>query len=139
MIQLIYASRAVTPFGPDSLRAMLVRSRAYNARIGVTGMLLYVDGFFFQVLEGKSAVVHALAARVRADGRHAGVVTLLVRDLEERCFAGSTMAFFDGSGRGDTLPGYSAETGFAAMQEDALAIQNLVECFRDGRLRVLAA
>ena len=139
MIQLLNASTAVTPFAPDALRALVVRARAYNARIGVTGMLLHIDGSFLQVLEGKSAVVHALSAKIRTDRRHASVMTLLVRDLETRCFSDSTMACFDGSGRGEVPPGYRPGAGFADLQGDATALLQIVESFRDGRWRALAA
>jgi hypothetical protein len=139
VIQLIYASRAVTPFTSDDLRAMLVRSRAHNARIGVTGMLLHVDGAFLQVLEGKSAIVHALYARIRADRRHGGILTLLVRDLEARSFGEWSMRYFDASGRGASLRGYGPEVGFADLQEDATTLGQIVEDFRDGRWGTLAA
>jgi FAD-dependent sensor of blue light len=139
VIQLIYTSKVVTPLAPDALRALLVRSRANNARLGVTGMLLHLDGSYLQVLEGKSAMVHALFARIRADRRHAHIITLMVRDLEERNFGDWSMAFFDGSGRAATMPGYRATAGFADLADDPATLLKIVGDFGGGRWRSLAA
>jgi hypothetical protein len=137
VIQLIFTSKAVTPFVPVDLLAMLHAARARNARIGVTGMLLHVDGAYLQVLEGRSAAVHSLLARIRADRRHAQFVMLLVRDLEHRDFDG--LAFFDGTGCAAALPGHRAATGFADLAGDPTTLLQLVASFRDGRRCALAA
>ncbi|MCK7501422.1 MAG: BLUF domain-containing protein [Comamonadaceae bacterium] len=50
----IYASAAAQPLDAAVPARMLEASRANNRRLGITGMLLYADGSFFQVLEGPS-------------------------------------------------------------------------------------
>ncbi|MEP7187723.1 MAG: BLUF domain-containing protein, partial [Roseiflexaceae bacterium] len=62
MYYLSYASVAVTPFTSAALQALLLTSRRNNMQLGITGMLLYKDGEFMQVLEGEQAAVQALYA-----------------------------------------------------------------------------
>lgn len=50
MINLIYTSSAVELFREDELVELLKTSRDNNRRRGITGMLLYNDGNFLQVL-----------------------------------------------------------------------------------------
>ncbi len=57
MFFLVYVSSAVRPFSRVDLDDLLATSRANNARVGITGMLLYKDGNFMQVLEGDEEAV----------------------------------------------------------------------------------
>jgi hypothetical protein len=105
---LVYVSSAVVPFSSAELADLLGRSRANNARLDVTGMLLYKDGNLMQVLEGEEATVRALYATIAGDPRHKGLLILMQGPLEARLFADWSMAFHDLDGaeaRG--LPGYS--------------------------------
>lgn len=52
MLQFIYASAASATFSPEDLRMLLAKARSRNTLYSVTGMLLYHNGSFLQVLEG---------------------------------------------------------------------------------------
>ena len=93
MFFLVYVSAAVTWFSEAELRALLMRSRATNAAAGITGMLLYKDGNFMQVLEGEESAVLTLQARIAADPRHRGMVTIDSGPLAARQFADWSMGF----------------------------------------------
>ncbi len=54
---LVYVSSATLLFPGEDLRALLATSRKNNAELGVTGMLLYKDGNFIQILEGDEEAV----------------------------------------------------------------------------------
>jgi hypothetical protein len=56
MIQISYLSQASAPMSADQLIALLMQCRTNNAERGLTGMLLYGNGTFLQVLEGEDAV-----------------------------------------------------------------------------------
>jgi hypothetical protein len=60
LIHCIYANAAARDLGRDELDSILAQSRKGNARLGITGMLLCVDGSFFQVLEGERGAVNGL-------------------------------------------------------------------------------
>ena len=93
LFTLLYASRATRPLGDPELVNLLRGARAKNARLDVTGMLLYTRGRFMQVLEGDRDDVLDLLATIRRDARHEGVVVAHVHDLDARRFADWTMGF----------------------------------------------
>jgi hypothetical protein len=105
---LVYVSAAGTWFSAQELRDLLARSRAHNERDGITGMLLYKNGNFMQVLEGEEAAVRALHARITADRRHHGVLTIDSGTTEKRQFKDWSMGFVDLDAEAGALPeGYS--------------------------------
>lgn len=91
--QLIYASTATRPMNEHDLSEVLRQSRERNTAMGITGMLLYRDGAFLQVLEGEKAAVQKLYAAICADDRHRAVVQLAGKTVEARSFSDWTMAF----------------------------------------------
>lgn len=90
---LVYVSSAVRLFDDDELLALLRQSRARNARDGITGLLLYKDGNFIQLLEGAPAAGTATHARITGDARHKQVMTLLQGPLDERLCPHWSMAY----------------------------------------------
>ncbi len=90
---LVYVSSATEPFSNEDLLALLTTSRRNNVRDGVTGMLLYRQGNFMQVLEGAEEKVRALHQRIQNDPRHRGLITLLQQRTEARQFGGWAMGF----------------------------------------------
>lgn len=89
----IYASLSAATFKEKDLPQLLVQARAANERNGLTGMLLYIKGSFFQVLEGDSTAVDSLYAKIQQDPRHTHVTRILREPIEHRTFAEWTMAF----------------------------------------------
>ncbi|MDA0269333.1 MAG: BLUF domain-containing protein, partial [Cyanobacteria bacterium] len=82
LIHLIYSSAATRPFQDDELVELLAHSRAKNARCGITGMLLYDNGSFFQILEGSSEAVDQLYQSIAQDERHTKAVVII---RERKC------------------------------------------------------
>ncbi|MBC8002193.1 MAG: BLUF domain-containing protein [Opitutaceae bacterium] len=95
MFHIIYMSSAVVPFSPAELQALLETSRRNNTTLGVTGLLLYKDGNFLQVIEGEQAVVDELYSKISRDRRHRGCVPLFKESISQREFANWSMAFRD--------------------------------------------
>jgi hypothetical protein len=109
MFALTYVSTAVHPFSVDQLRDLLIKSRANNTKLGVTGMLLYKDGSFMQALEGEESVVNTLADKIHGDPRHKGMLTLYKGHSPERQFADWSMGFQNlNSPEVAHIPGYSS-------------------------------
>lgn len=93
--RVVYLSSATQGFPPEALEELLVGAREENAKQGITGVLLYHDGSFFQVLEGpKSAVLETLD-RIRADGRHGGIITLENRACLRTTFPDWSMGYLE--------------------------------------------
>ncbi len=92
MRQLLYVSNTARDTPAAELAAILEVSRRNNALLGLTGMLLYIEGGFLQVLEGDERAVRETYDRIRRDQRHWDTRILLDR-AEERAFAGWSMGF----------------------------------------------
>ena len=91
--QVAYVSRATAPMDQLlNIAEILSVSQRNNWRDGVTGALVYADGRFFQVVEGRPEAVDRLLARVGADPRHADVEVVLNRPVETRGFSEWSMA-----------------------------------------------
>ena len=84
--QLIYTSHATDAFSETELGAILAASHANNPPQGLTGILLYSDGRFIQVLEGARDAVEALYERIKADPRHEAVRRVITREVPQRGF-----------------------------------------------------
>ncbi len=93
MIQLLYLSRAEPAVDAAETRRILEVSRANNARLGVTGLLLRAGDTFVQVLEGEAATVAALVERIRRDRRHRSVLVALERKVDAPTFGAWSMGF----------------------------------------------
>ena len=93
LITLVYVSFAEHTMTDSELRELLEESRQNNARLNITGMLLYRDGFFIQALEGEAEVVDELYANIAKDPRHTHVVTVYRNKITERSFGTWSMGF----------------------------------------------
>jgi hypothetical protein len=108
MFHLVYASSAAKLFTTPELKALLDQARQKNARLNVTGMLLYKDGNFMQVLEGEQKVVTKLAGNIELDHRHKGVLVLLRGTSEQHLFPDWSMGFRDLTDQNtEKTPGYN--------------------------------
>jgi hypothetical protein len=58
------------------LTALLTGARINNETLGISGMLVYHDGSFLQILEGECDVVGALFDHIAKDDRHTSCVSL---------------------------------------------------------------
>jgi hypothetical protein len=91
--QIFYVSRAAVAFDNAQVQSILHASRRHNARLDITGCLLFSGRCFAQVLEGGQAVVSALARTIAADPRHVGLRVLSERKREERDYADWAMGY----------------------------------------------
>lgn len=93
MYHLVYTSHAVKPFSDAELLELLQQSRDRNKEFNISGILLYVQGKFMQVLEGKKAFVEQIYASILKDPRHTRVTLVLEGNSPARIFKGWSMGF----------------------------------------------
>lgn len=141
VLQLGYASAGTVDFSDDDLVELLAKSRANNDAAGITGMLLYHEGSFLQVLEGPHEAVEKLYARICADDRHSEAILLFRREHDHRQFDNWTMGFHrvasDPANRPEGLNQF-LKTGVTTITDrDAEKIRNILVGFREGRWRRL--
>lgn len=95
MISLIYVSTATHLLSKDELLDILRVSRRNNEIGPVTGLLLYQDGNFMQVLEGPEEAVMDIFGKIEKDTRHTDIIVILNEPIKEREFSDWSMAFLN--------------------------------------------
>ena len=93
MIELVYISTATKDFSDDELTALLAQARIRNTELGVTGMLLYANGSFMQLLEGEQASVEAIYSSIKQDPRNTNNAVMHLCEIDERHFPKWSMGF----------------------------------------------
>jgi len=138
LIHLIYASVATQAFATGQLTDLLRQSREANEQTGLTGMLLYSAGNFFQVLEGRPEAVDKLYQKLLQDKRHAQVTLIMREGIARRSFGDWSMGFSSISpaelGEVDGLNDFF-QRGSCFAQLDAGRAKKLLAAFASGRWR----
>ncbi len=93
LIQCVYASVASNTFSDNDLPGLLAAARKANAIRGVTGMLVYINGNFLQVIEGEEDVIDGLFNKINGDPRHKEVLLLAREPIAARHFSDWSMGF----------------------------------------------
>lgn len=138
--QLVYVSAARHPFSPEELDHLLEQSRRHNGRNGLTGLLLYEDGSFLQLLEGPEQAVRTTFSRIAQDHRHHRVMTVHEVDVDERSFPAWSMGYprlgAAGSMRPEGYADFFAQAKNAEAQPAKTVAQQIVNAFRQGRWHI---
>ena len=90
---LIYVSLASSPLSQTELDNILKASHQYNDDKLISGLLLYIEGHFFQVLEGPKEEVEGLFKTISGDKRHKNATIVAQGQLDKRLFKGWDMRF----------------------------------------------
>ncbi|MEM6856785.1 MAG: BLUF domain-containing protein [Pseudomonadota bacterium] len=85
---LTYQSVAAKPPTDAELDDLVIKARARNHSLGVTGMLLYEDGKFLQTLEGPPAQLGKVWTSIQRDERHGDIDVLSEQTVPGRLFSG---------------------------------------------------
>ena len=84
---LVYCSRAAPGMDDDSISKIIAAAKYHNPRFGITGLLVFGSGIFFQWLEGPRDNVTSLMKIIHADPRHSNVVLLREEnEIRDRLF-----------------------------------------------------
>lgn len=134
--QIIYLSRSLHHFPQAELEELLAKSRQNNQALGLTGMLVYREQCFLQVLEGPVAEVEALSTKIGRDPRHCDVSILLSGQIAERSFGDWRMGFVNAD-QAHRLPGFSdffgADFSLQLFAHNAGLARKTLLAFRDNR------
>lgn len=86
LIYIVYVSAAAKKFSNEELLFFLSSFKRSNESKGITGMLLYCEEQFIQVLEGPRSTVEQLFEKIKVDPRHNTVLKLFEKPIDQRCF-----------------------------------------------------
>lgn len=133
MYQLVYVSSACADISEDDLQDILCRARKTNRVLGISGMLVYLDGCFLQVLEGRRECVRDLYARIETDRRHCGAKVLIETDIAKPAFPDWSMGFRKASRDDLYMAGFFALTRRALEGRiglaDAKILRTIIKTF----------
>ncbi len=109
---IAYRSKAVTPFSEGQLHDLLVTSQANNRKAGLTGLLIYDEGKFFQWIEGEPDRLSDVWNTIQHDQRHTDIELIGQQSVPLRCFGDWDMRLsVRGSGTSGQSGGASKASG----------------------------
>ena len=97
IFSIVYCSRASDGVDDAVVDRIIETARRHNAEHGITGLLVFGSGIFFQWLEGPQESVLALMALIQKDPRHQAIVMLNPgEELGDRVFGDWDMELVSG-------------------------------------------
>ncbi|MCC4213063.1 BLUF domain-containing protein [Leeuwenhoekiella parthenopeia] len=82
MYAICYVSDERKELNKEDLILLYEQTVYNNYREQITGVLIYKDGSFFQVLEGEHQIITSLFDKIKKDKRHMNVITLFKRESD---------------------------------------------------------
>jgi len=122
LVELTYLSEAVSDMSFLGLMKLLESARTFNQANGITGILLYDNQQFGQVIEGERASVMKAWKRIQDDKRHHRTELLEIREITERSFPGWLLRFYGGETLIRDYPALADVVG--GMDKLSLALMN---------------
>ncbi|GAA4108762.1 hypothetical protein GCM10022393_05070 [Aquimarina addita] len=87
MLQTIGYVSTVAPLLKNSeMKELFEFVKRTNSSLGITGILMYSDGNFFQVLEGEKEQLQNLFKKIQSDSRHYNVIKFFDRKITSCLF-----------------------------------------------------
>jgi hypothetical protein len=135
LYNLVYCSRATEGVDAAAVDRIIASARRWNPVHGITGLLVFGSGIFFQWLEGPREQVLGLMAKLKADARHENVVPLSEsEEVRERLFPDWDMELVSTDSIRDVLQD-ALDT--AADPNNAGVLRSLLSHLDSGELRGL--
>lgn len=136
--RILYVSRAAPGVDLAEVYRIIRAAHARNASQGLTGALVFLDGWFAQIIEGPASPLAQVFGRIAADPRHTAVEVRLRTRALARLFPGQAMALrYRTCLDDDLIDAFGYRPGFpaAAMPADALTELLVGACRRHGAVR----
>lgn len=112
--RLIYSSEATGEMARTDLEQMLRESRLRNTRRDITGVLVFSDGVFLQVLEGEREDVEDLMESIGRDPRHRNLKVFHEEEIDRRAFPTWRMAYL--SPRAEDVSAWAGLDGATSIE-----------------------
>jgi hypothetical protein len=139
IVQIIYISRA-TAGAPGAgqevdpvVSRILAKSRANNRRHGLTGVLYFGNGCFFQCLEGDETAIDTLYAKLQQDDRHRDLKLISRRTVERPLFKEWSMKYVPVDKEMAALLGRNGMPAFDPYRFDAAVTHDVIALLQGAR------
>lgn len=134
MQQICYASQSTSVDKKRllvDLREILTEARHFNYQHDISGVLYFADGYFFQCLEGKSAVLQILVEKLLRDPRHHQVRLFEPKQIEAKQFDSWSMKFVGRHSRVQSILNSMGFEQFTPRLFDQHHVENLLSFLRE--------
>ncbi len=84
--QLTYVSNRKSNCTEAEIEKILVACKKNNPGLGITGVLLYSDSKFIQLVEGEAKVITTLYDKIKLDNRHSNCMMISYSPIAEKSF-----------------------------------------------------
>lgn len=122
LVELSYLSEAVSDMSFLGLMRLLESARAFNQTNGISGILLYDNQQFGQIIEGERASVMKAWKRIQEDKRHHRIELLEIREISEHSYPDWILRFYGGETLTRDYPALAEMVG--GMDKHSLALMN---------------
>jgi len=83
-----YVSTATRDLNEEEIENILTSSEKNNNKNNVTGLLLFSEGNFFQIIEGSKEQINELYKKIENDSRHRNIIKLFQKRIHKESFDG---------------------------------------------------
>ncbi len=84
--QLVYVSNRKPNCTPAEIENILTACKKNNPPLNITGVLLYSDTKFIQLVEGEAKVIMDLYDKIKKDARHSNPMMISYNPIKEKSF-----------------------------------------------------
>ncbi|HKJ48624.1 MAG TPA: BLUF domain-containing protein [Christiangramia sp.] len=83
---LSYVSTASRGLDNSEILNILKKTETKNNSLNITGILLYSEGNFFQILEGEKETISSLFKKISEDSRHFNIIKLFAKPVKQEAY-----------------------------------------------------
>ncbi len=84
--QLVYVSNRKSTCTEEEIEKILASCKKNNPPLNITGILLYSDTKFIQLVEGEYKVINTLYDKIKTDPRHDQARLIAMGPIQEKAF-----------------------------------------------------
>ena len=90
---ICYISDSMNNESLKNLEDLYLKARTNNSKNNITGILIYLDRNFLQVLEGEEEIVDDTFKKISTDSRHKNIFNIIDTTTEQRIFEDYNFGF----------------------------------------------
>lgn len=101
---IAYVSQISLSVSDKEIMELLENSQQNNIEKDISGVLLYSEGNFFQVIEGEEETINSLFEKIKADQRHENIILIFDRPINKAAMDGYKSDFITNRKRYESDP-----------------------------------
>ena len=131
---LSYVSTGCDGLKYEHIKEILDCANRHNKELGITGILVYCNKHFFQILEGDKESVELVFDKIAIDSRHDNVIKLQSAYVDARQFERWSMGFKSYNKELKVLDNFNTEEFYSYVREqlngsNAVSLKILADFF----------